>query len=560
MNTMGEVATLTDKLALMPDQMLPRLAQQYKNDAITLSLILGEKNRRDRVRNAPKMQAAAAQPKVNDAVVAGMQPQLPEQVGIGALPAPNMQQMADGGIAGMPEDDGASLLYHNEPVMRMAGGGVARYNGETTSLVADIQRILQKSPYERTQAENEALAQAGYSMERRTIPADSGVASINTYLQSLGPRIRNYLTGGASQLTDEQLAKKPAVGGALTERILRGVGSTPSEAPIYPQASYSNEGRRTAAPVAAAPVSDAAAKPGAGQGGLGDLVPPAAAPRAAAPAAPVATGPDAGKLKEQYLADVGKMAPEKETAESFMARRKAMLGDEGQALSKYEAKLLAQEAALPREKDESFWMAVTQAGLAAAAGKSSNALQNIAEGFGTGLAGYKDALKEFKKAEQERDKAMADIERARRAEKRGDVDAALAFENKSQERLDRHNDRVAAGLASLTGAQIGGEYSLAGHRVSAAATTAAANRTPAEIQLIERYQTDPKFAAAYDRFAQAKRDPMTTEKLRADWLDPMKRMQIAQDYPNVKTFDDYLAVMGAGGAGGSGGFRVVGVR
>lgn len=67
MNTMGEVATLTDKLAMMPDNMLPRLAQQYKSDAITLSLILGEKNRRDRMRNSTKMQAVGQpQPKVND--------------------------------------------------------------------------------------------------------------------------------------------------------------------------------------------------------------------------------------------------------------------------------------------------------------------------------------------------------------------------------------------------------------------------------------------------------------------------------------------------------------
>ena len=54
MGNMGEIATLTDKLALMPDNQLPRLAQQYKGDAITLSLILGEKNRRERLRNAPR--------------------------------------------------------------------------------------------------------------------------------------------------------------------------------------------------------------------------------------------------------------------------------------------------------------------------------------------------------------------------------------------------------------------------------------------------------------------------------------------------------------------------
>ena len=136
MGNMGEIATLTDRLAMMPDQMLPRLAQQYKGDAITLSLILGEKNRRDRVRNAPKM-AAQAQPKVNDQIVAGMQAQLPEDVGIGALPAPNMARMADGGITGYdmnPDNDG-SLVYNNEPVLRMAGGGVARYAGQGDSLV-----------------------------------------------------------------------------------------------------------------------------------------------------------------------------------------------------------------------------------------------------------------------------------------------------------------------------------------------------------------------------------------------------------------------------------------
>ena len=129
MGNMGEIATLTDKLALMPDNQLPRLAQQYKGDAITLSLILGEKNRRDRLRNAPKAAAMNPQPKVNDAVVASMQ--LPEETGIGALPAPNMANMADGGITGYdmnPDNDGG-LAYANEPVLRMADGGNAFYDG-----------------------------------------------------------------------------------------------------------------------------------------------------------------------------------------------------------------------------------------------------------------------------------------------------------------------------------------------------------------------------------------------------------------------------------------------
>jgi hypothetical protein len=60
-----------------------------------------------------------------------------------------------------------------------------------------------------------------------------------------------------------------------------------------------------------------------------------------------------------------------------------------------------------------------------------------------------------------------------------------------------------------------------------------------------------------------KREPISTEKLRTEWSDPMKRQQISADYPNVKTFEDYMLVMGAGGGGGGGaggGFKLVGVK
>lgn len=485
MGNMGEVNTLTDRLAMMPDSQLPRLAQQYKGDAITLSLILGEKNRRDRVRNSMKAQAGAQpQPKVNDQIVASMQPQLPEDVGIGALPAPNMERMADGGITGYGDD--AELLYHNEPVMRMAGGGVARY-------------------------------------------ADQGL--VRSPLAFLNP---SDLWSGVSRVFSEGI--DPVAAEQRRQAALRKLSTPPEETVGTPEFAAAQEALRTKT------TAEGRALPGeAPKGGLGDIAPKTTPPAAQAqPAAPA--GPNMGSIKEQYLKDVEKFAPKSETAEDYTAKRKAMLGEEGQALSKYEAKLLAQEAAAPGEKDQAFWMAITQAGLAAAAGSSPHALKNIAEGFGTGLAGYKEALKEFKKAEQERTKAIAEIEQARRAEKRGDVDAALAYETKSKERLDKHNDRVSAGLAALAGAEVTGQYSLAGHRISASA----ANRTPAEIQLIERYQSDPKFAAAYDKLAVAKREPQTQEALMKAWsANPALQMQ----YPNPQ---DYIKIMqGSAGLGGA---------
>ena len=117
--TMTDASTLADRLAMMPDSALPRLAQQYKTDAITLSLILGEKNRRDRVRQSIQAQAGGQpQPKVNDQIVASMQQPTP---GIAGLPAPTMQGMADGGIAGYAE-----------------GGEVEGYNGDSKSLVGGV--------------------------------------------------------------------------------------------------------------------------------------------------------------------------------------------------------------------------------------------------------------------------------------------------------------------------------------------------------------------------------------------------------------------------------------
>ena len=105
-----------------------QMAMMHKNDPYTLPLIIAEDGRRKELRQAAQMAQAQPQAKVVDQDIAAMGP-LPEQQGIGMLPAPNMARMADGGIAGMPDGSDASLQYDNEPVLRMADGGVARYAG-----------------------------------------------------------------------------------------------------------------------------------------------------------------------------------------------------------------------------------------------------------------------------------------------------------------------------------------------------------------------------------------------------------------------------------------------
>ncbi len=84
-------------------------------------------------------------PKVADAALMAMSPQVappqaPQGQGISNLPAPNMQRMADGGIAGYEDDEEGmatggmggmfNFAQQSEPVVRMAGGGhVPRYQG-----------------------------------------------------------------------------------------------------------------------------------------------------------------------------------------------------------------------------------------------------------------------------------------------------------------------------------------------------------------------------------------------------------------------------------------------
>lgn len=130
---------LTSQMAMLPDAALKQMAMMHKNDPYVLPLIISEDGRRKQMRQAAQAQMGGMpQPKVADAALAQMG-QLPEDQGIAQIPAPNMQAMADGGIAGygdgddVPRQNGMAqggmydFAQRSEPVLRMAGGGVPGY-------------------------------------------------------------------------------------------------------------------------------------------------------------------------------------------------------------------------------------------------------------------------------------------------------------------------------------------------------------------------------------------------------------------------------------------------
>ena len=153
---------ITSQLRMMDDRALQQYAAMHKNDPYVFPLAFQESQNRQRVRMSGQTQMAGQEmPKVNDAALMAMAPQAapqqaPQGQGISNLPAPNMQRMADGGIAGYEDDeegmatggiagygDGDDVPRQNgmaqggmydfaqrsEPVLRMSGGGVPRYQG-----------------------------------------------------------------------------------------------------------------------------------------------------------------------------------------------------------------------------------------------------------------------------------------------------------------------------------------------------------------------------------------------------------------------------------------------
>ena len=146
-----ELSNISDNLAMMPDPALQQFAQMHKQDPYMVSLALSESNRRKKLRTAKQGQAGAVpQPKVVDAAIQGMQPapapvaqtQLPENQGIAQIPTPNMQGLADGGIAGYEDDEEGmatggmggmfNFAQQSEPVVRMAGGGILNFSSGGT--------------------------------------------------------------------------------------------------------------------------------------------------------------------------------------------------------------------------------------------------------------------------------------------------------------------------------------------------------------------------------------------------------------------------------------------
>jgi hypothetical protein len=177
-------------------------------------------------------------------------------------------------------------------------------------------------------------------------------------------------------------------------------------------------------------------------------------PTAAKPTTPATTpttpgGPVAGPGATQPAAQADDFA-------SYLSRIEgAMPG--GQALEGLEKDIKADREARKEEKSQAGWMSLAMAGLNVAAGTSPFALVNLGKGLSEGLKNYAEELKSQKKLDREDKKLLADIEKARRDEKRGNVTAALGSYEKALDRLSAEDRQRIAAETSERVARIGAE-------------------------------------------------------------------------------------------------------
>jgi hypothetical protein len=285
---------------------------------------------------------------------------------------------------------------------------------------------------------------------------------------------------------------------------------------------------------------------------------------AAAPAAEAAAPSGLSALDAQ-LAAANKAR--EDAAKEGVERVKKGQEEDGEYGTEREKRLKAQEAGLKGAEDKNLNMAFIQAGLALMQGTTDRGtIANLAAAAGMGVDAYAKGLDKIEAKREKLDDAVARLEELRRTDRQ----VSRKELNSAQERVDN----AAAASADAVFKWGSDKYNMSRDDARFAVTTdlqrkqinaqaASANRTPAEIQLIERVAAEKKipFSEAMALVAGTKRAPIDTEKLRGEWLDPTKRMQINADYPNVKTFEDYVTVMGGGGGGGSASaFKVVGSR
>jgi hypothetical protein len=432
---MINVNQITSQLARMPDQALQKYAMLNKNDPYTVSLALSESNRRKAMREGAAPMPGQM-PKVVDQDIAQMSPppmqqmppqqqmpqqarpqmpqqvqqQLPENTGIGQLPAQNMQGMADGGIVGYAD---RGLVYGGQYGGENLMPATTGYEG--MGIVDFLRAMKNKISY------------------NPLTPTQKSQTTYQSGIDVGGPGSSPMNTGRAPTADELRAAQLAATGNIPMGNT---VTFTPQGGP---------------APAGGTPTGGAPTP----------LSRPSAGP--AAPAGGITALPSEADTIKRFKDALGTSAEPTLKKGDFLKE----LSDISQpAYNKANAMVEKEKGRLKEGKEQDFYMALIEGGLAAASESSPNALQNIAKGFSKGAGSYREGLKDFRKAAQENAKMELELSRAEAADKKGDLKSYYDHQEKAMDRQARKDDRVAAGISAIINTTTAGQFDIARAKVS----------------------------------------------------------------------------------------------
>lgn len=487
--------------------------------------------------DAAKGQQAAQQAK-EPSVKQKMEQQvamLPENVGIMNLPV--QQEYADGGIVafdkgGLTAEEQIELARRRREQISGFFGSLAEIPGAVADYGRRAYETVSNLPFE------SKTPLIRYGKQDRT-----GIMKYEQAPEALARMRKEEMDTGGGGYKGQDFSAAGAL--APTAELT----STP-EAPAAPRFIDA----RTAPPVA----------PRAGKDkGTGAPAPKKETPVTAAPPSPFVPGKEGDLASEltKYKALFPDVAKEYDTLKTETEAGYKKLKEERESTKPKEKayegleKLLAKEEGEAKGKESrNLNMALLNAGLAIAGGKSQFALQNIAEGAQVGTKQYMAGLDKLEEAAKERRRQAATIEEARRAEARGDWKEAQQLNKEAFEAGTGIQRLKIEGVAKITGDTI----KTATDRVNTQDQIAARDRQVQEqgrIELQKQQMSDIAAekrarisADAYRSIAGARLDPYNvaydnaTNRIKAEMqANPMLKAELMKDPQKYsQMFNQYL--------------------